>query len=105
MSDPENDDLVARLELVASAFSPSSPITIKELFSGRVAQLNRVWDVLHQNGQHALIYGERGVGKTSLAQVAKDSHGGLSAYYTCNSGDNFASIWRHIFEEISFTIS
>ena len=40
-----------------------------DLFAGRKAQLNKVIDAANQRGQHAIVYGERGVGKTSLARV------------------------------------
>ena len=65
------DQFVRPIELANRAFSPSSPITEKELFAGRQEQLDRLSDVLSSRGQHALVYGDRGVGKTSLAKVGR----------------------------------
>ena len=71
MSGPVNDasdfeDLVARATTV---FQPRTPITTRELFAGRWSELMAVVDAVNQVGLHAVIFGERGVGKTSLANV------------------------------------
>ena len=50
-------------------FTPAVPVSERELFSGRIDQLRRVFDAINQHGQHAIIFGERGVGKTSLANI------------------------------------
>lgn len=105
-SDPDGvDELYRRLAQVNAAFSPSSPITTRELFAGRHLQLNRLIDVIGQRGQHGLVYGERGVGKTSLARVVQRAipatpDGELSVYYTCHSGDTFGSVWRNALSEM-----
>jgi len=62
-------------------------------------------DVALQPGQHAIIWGTRGVGKTSLAKVMGTVLGRTdsttSTFYTCNKNDTFDSIWRSILEDIS----
>lgn len=101
------DDLIVQLDRVARAFSPSSPITTKDLFSGRTTQLNRLIDVAAQRGQHALVYGDRGVGKTSLAKVVlegSENAGRICAYYTCASTDTFSSIWHRTLEEVRWVV-
>src|SRR5690349_10398978 len=55
----------------ANAFQPRTPITTKELFAGRWNQMTTLADAVSQPGLHVVIYGERGVGKTSLANVVK----------------------------------
>ena len=91
-----------QLALIARAFSPSAPVTERSLFSGRQDQLWRLVDVTQQRGQHAIVYGDRGVGKTSLARVAPQigQQAALHAYYTCSSDDTFSSIWWEVLEEI-----
>lgn len=54
------------------AFSPSAPIASKALFAGRHEQMSELINIAYESGQHAVIYGERGVGKTSLARVMKE---------------------------------
>lgn len=88
------------------AFSPSAPIASKALFAGRHEQMSELINIAYQRGQHAVIYGERGVGKTSLARVMKEvfeTPNSWTSYYTCSSGDTFASIWRGILSDFSMT--
>jgi Cdc6-like AAA superfamily ATPase len=62
--------------------------------------------VIAQPGQHAVIYGERGVGKTSLAVVVAEllrGSGIFVARATCDSSDNFSTVWRKALSEISFS--
>lgn len=96
--------LLERMRLVAEAFRPSAPIDRRSLFSGRTDQIAELFAVVAQPGQHAVVYGERGVGKTSLAAVVAElltSSGVLTARTTCDSGDDFSSVWRKAFGEIS----
>ncbi len=54
---------------VYGAFSPGSPIKLTEDLSGREVQAQRLRSIVLSAGEHALIYGERGVGKTSIANT------------------------------------
>ena len=90
------------------AFSPAAPINQYDLFAGRSEQLSNVIGAINQRGQHAIIFGERGVGKTSLANVLSsylESVGAgmdlLAPKVNCDSTDNFSSIWRKVFSKIS----
>lgn len=100
---PDDVDGMRRRALF-DAFTPAAPVDRKEVFSGRVPQLGALQEVLLQKGQHAVIYGERGVGKTSLAKVAREMAAVdemFTAHVTCDSSDTFDSIWRKVLGEIS----
>jgi energy-coupling factor transporter ATP-binding protein EcfA2 len=100
----EEAELLERLTLVAAAFRPSAPTDRRALFSGRTDQIAELFSVVAQPGQHAVVYGERGVGKTSLAAVTAElllSSGALVARTACDSGDDFDSIWRKALGGIS----
>lgn len=89
-------------------FTPNAPINEKELFSGRLEQVSTITDVVYQRGQHAILYGERGVGKTSLVNVLATFLGLptiLVPRVNCDSMDDYASVWRKVFDEISITRS
>src|SRR4051794_16114954 len=93
----EFDPLVYRAA-IGRSFSPSMPVTTRDVFAGRTAQLHRIMDVVSAGGRHAVVYGDRGVGKTSLARVVNDVFTAEGArlnyhasYYTCSSQDTFAS--------------
>ena len=92
--EPEQVD---RLRALSEAFRPSAPIDRRALFSGRTRQLGDLFDVADQPGQHAVVYGERGVGKTSLVSVAAEVLAAadvLTARTTCDRSDDFESVWR-----------
>lgn len=90
-----------------SVFTPNHPVNEKDLFAGRIRQVSKLVQAVNRLGQHAVLYGERGVGKTSLANVL---HQFLSAQATvlaprvnADSGDTFDSVWRKAFEQIRMT--
>lgn len=97
-----------RLSLLSKSFSPSAPIDQQDLFSGRLAQLTDVLNAINQKGQHAILFGERGVGKTSLARVLSGglTVGGqriIAASINCDGTMTFSSLWHKILREISLT--
>ncbi len=90
-------------------FTPSTPIGVAELFSGRQQQIQRLIDTVAEPGRHAIVYGEPGVGKTSLAQVIQHviPAGNRRLTYVRKaafSSDTFSSIWMSIFRDIRFTM-
>lgn len=96
-------DVQDRLRLVGEVFRPSAPIDRRSLFSGRSEQIAELFAIVGQPGQHAVIYGERGVGKTSLAAVTTEmlrSANMLVARATCDVSDDFDTIWRKVLDEI-----
>ena len=94
--------------LVGQVFNPNTPVSERDLFSGRTEQIRRVLDVIFQKGQHAIIFGERGVGKTSLANVLKDffppSTGqAICIRINCDRNDSFRTVWNKVFDEMQIT--
>jgi Cdc6-like AAA superfamily ATPase len=93
---------------LGNAFTPSAPVSRLDLFSGRADQLSRITDVVFQRGQHAVVYGERGVGKTSLANVLADwlnflkKHNYQVIRHNCAATSTFNTIWEGVFRELSF---
>src|SRR6516164_8633407 len=85
---------------IARVFTPSAPIDKSSLFAGRSKEIMKLINASLQRGQHAVLFGERGVGKTSLANVLKDFLKPLgSALLTstnCESRSTFKSIWSSV---------
>jgi energy-coupling factor transporter ATP-binding protein EcfA2 len=105
LEEPELLDKMARL---AEAFRPAAPIDRRGLFSGRVDQIGELFSVVGQPGQHAVVYGERGVGKTSLSAVVAEllrGSGVATPRVICDSSDDFSSIWRKALAEIGLHTS
>jgi histone H3/H4 len=95
-----------RLILVGEAFRPAAPVDDLELFAGREKQRGEVISAVSQVGYHIGLYGERGVGKTSLARVmaAIFSQPGVrqfqAALVSCHTDDDFESLWTNIFRRL-----
>lgn len=95
-----------RLTRVAQAFTPSSPVSRLDMLAGRLTQIQDVANAVSQRGQHVGLYGERGVGKTSLANVlaelfdAPDLPHFQAVLITCGSEDSYATIWENVFVEL-----
>ena len=100
-TDTDWEDLALK---AGQAFSPGAPINERDLFRGRQEQIRRVVDAVNQKGQHAAIFGERGVGKTSLSRVIRQFLSGypevITPSITCESSDTFESVWRKVFSRI-----
>jgi len=93
-----------RLHLVGKVFTPSTPIDKKDLFAGRAKEVERVLNAIIMDGQHAALYGERGVGKTSLASVIHEflpkMDGLVNVKINCDADTTFKSMFKNILEEI-----
>ena len=87
------------------AFTPSAPISSKDQFKGRGKQVRDVIESLFEPGQHAVIFGERGVGKTSLANIIPTvlSKSQMAVVkVNCNRSDDFKSIWTKALEKLPY---
>jgi Cdc6-like AAA superfamily ATPase len=87
-------------------FTPTTPINAQDLFAGRKKELRQIVDVIHQVGQHAILYGDRGVGKTSLANIVAAELGGpnvLAPRINCDSTDDFDLVWKKAIREAGLT--
>jgi Cdc6-like AAA superfamily ATPase len=93
-----------KLAIIGEIYTPSYPIELKELFSGRTPQLRSVFDFLNQKGKHIIIYGDRGVGKTSFANVIKvfcESDKPV-AKVSCSTEDTFESLFHNVFSKLTY---
>jgi Cdc6-like AAA superfamily ATPase len=91
---------------IAQTFTPSAPIDRQALFAGRSAQVEKLMNAVFQKGQHAVLFGERGVGKTSLSNVLRDLLRSISGDHfmigstNCEASSTFSSIWRAALKDI-----
>ncbi|MBP1314370.1 Cdc6-like AAA superfamily ATPase [Herbaspirillum sp. 1173] len=94
---------------VTDAFSPGAPVQEKDLFAGRAAQILSLHDAVLQRGRHAIVYGERGVGKTSLANILRlvmhrPNKEVIYVRVNADPNDTFTSLWTKVFKRISFAV-
>jgi hypothetical protein len=92
---------------VDKAFTPHRPIELRALLAGRIELIQRALDAVNTDGLHLILFGDRGVGKTSLAKVLAAivqepdlPEGSRSIYVTCDSSTSFSSLWSRVAEEI-----
>jgi Cdc6-like AAA superfamily ATPase len=89
-------DYLARCE---QAFRPFAPIDLPEFFAGRIDYIRRLDAEIGAPGRHVALFGERGVGKTSLARLAyffvrrdeNDTH-----FVRCERTSTFDSIFTDV---------
>lgn len=108
LSPPSDDEgwNSLRAEIIG-AFTPGAPIDEFTLFAGRQTQMQRLADTIMSRGRHAVLFGERGVGKTSLANIfyfflphpERVTH----VYVQCGSQDTYEDLWRKALRRIVFT--
>lgn len=82
-----------------SYLHPSSPIRREELLRGRAQQLTQIKKALSSPGRNVFIFGDRGVGKTSLAQTAAYLHQSSDeepVMVTCDKGSSCFKISQTI---------
>lgn len=92
---------------VLETFTPGPAINEVAQFAGRKAVIQRLQDIAIERARHAMIFGERGVGKTSLANVFyKDLNSDTKEIreisVDADSADSFDSLWRKVFRRIKW---
>ena len=98
--DPRSNDQNASLRIrLRSAFTPAQPITEQRMFAGRREILMTLIRSIEDESLHVILYGERGIGKTSLlhvlAQAARDARY-LVAYVSCGASSSFDETFRTV---------
>ncbi len=97
MGDPAGSLSPVEIEkALAQAFTPHAPVQTVDLFAGRKDQFRACADVLQTVGLHALVFGDRGLGKTSLANVIGESFGTSIPVgrVSCAQSDTFSTSIR-----------
>lgn len=91
----------------AQVFSPRTPVNARAFFAGRWSQMNAIADAVSQVGLHVVIFGERGVGKSSLANIIKPLLDMMSpamphlvVRINANNQDTFSTLWAKALDEV-----
>jgi Cdc6-like AAA superfamily ATPase len=88
---------------VRNAFTPAHPVLDPQMFSGREGILQSMIRATEDRRLHLIIYGERGVGKTSLlhmlARAAREARY-IVVYISCGATSNFTETFSTVAAEI-----
>lgn len=105
-----DEDWASLRHEILEKFTPSAPVTTRDLFAGRATQLMQCMDVIAERGRHGIIYGEPGVGKTSISQVIRlmvpvRTSSVRYIRKAAFSSDTFSAIWLEVFREMKFYLT
>ena len=95
-----------RIIKLGRIFTPATPIHDADLFSGRRRLFVRIADAINQIGMHCILFGERGVGKTSLINILAEViepavYSEMTvARINCDTNDDYARLMRKLMQEI-----
>jgi len=91
---------------VREIFTPNKPVNVVDLFFGRKELAKSIIESINTPGQHLLLYGDRGVGKSSLANItvlvlekSKLINGKL-VIKRCSSNDTFENLAEYLLERL-----
>jgi predicted KAP-like P-loop ATPase len=86
------------IEKITKIFRPSAPIEDPEMFVGREDQKQLLHRALLAPGRHIALFGQRGVGKTSLLNIVTSELEGQKSgpiiKYTCSHRDTYDDVFR-----------
>lgn len=91
-------------EIIREFVRPSEPIDSFEHLVGRTKQRDGIEEAINSGGRHIFIYGDRGAGKTSLAQTIAFEHNPANhspVLVACGSKTTFGSIVKEIATQLS----
>jgi Cdc6-like AAA superfamily ATPase len=98
---------------VRKVFTPHAPVKLQELLFGRTEALKQIIKQIHTPGAAPILFGDRGVGKTSIASIVqalinhsisdqKNTYVGLKR---CSSKETIASIFEKALKHGGIDIS
>lgn len=91
------------LKALREAFTPTQPKQSVRLFAGRRRELKRIVSAIEEWKAHIVIFGERGYGKTSLANIVAEiaRQGGITVLScSCSAELTFEEMFRNFLREI-----
>lgn len=86
-----------------NAFTPSQPVSDARNFAGRRDLLKTVIRAIEDQQLHVVLFGDRGIGKTSLLHVIEELSRKaryIVSYHSCGEGSEFSDVFRAIASEI-----
>lgn len=93
-SKKQSETLADLQEQAAKIYTPCKPITETRLFSDRETILKNLKNSLSMNPTSLIIYGERGVGKTSFCNILLEGY--KYQRHNCSKEDDFVTIFLNI---------
>jgi Cdc6-like AAA superfamily ATPase len=102
-ADPGHGLSITPVVPLRDAFTPTRPQRGSTAFVGRRKELRRILEVLEDEQAHIVLYGDRGLGKTSLMNRATGmlrAAGYCVGRHICDTNSDFESIMRGLIRDI-----
>ncbi|MFG1212007.1 AAA family ATPase [Xanthobacter flavus] len=105
MKKPSSADDWMALEFEIGSLFDGAPIDEEDLFAGRAKEVRTMLETVFAKSKHVILFGERGVGKTSLSNIFwkrfnKTVKSFIVARVQAGPHDNFSSLWIRALEEL-----
>lgn len=100
---PSAPSIASGRNAVFAAFNTAAPVTDRHGLAGRQKELGRLLDAVVKQHKHALVFGARGSGKTSLARVfgdMADEAGCVALYGSASADADVDSLFRPFLAEL-----
>ncbi|WP_031259885.1 AAA family ATPase [Mesorhizobium sp. LNHC252B00] len=102
---PQTSDEWMMLEFEIQRLFDGAPVDEEQLFAGRSKEVNKMLQTVMERAKHVVLFGERGVGKTSLSNIFWKRYGTtlqsfIVARVQCGPHDDFSSVWIRGLEEL-----
>ncbi len=114
MDEPRTNDDWLQLKLDVGRLFSAAPLsqghgTRENLYTGRASEVRVMMHAVRDPAKHVLLYGERGLGKTSLANAFWRNNNTLTqplfaARVQVYPFDDFSSLWSRALEEFQAAI-
>lgn len=102
--DRERADVRSRERVkLRNSFTPTQPVVDPHMFAGRRELLESLIGAVEDQKSHVVLFGDRGLGKTSLlrmlSRAAKDAKY-IVVYYSCGATSDFTETFRAVAADI-----
>lgn len=102
---PRTEDDWFSLAFEIQTLFDGAPVDEEDLFAGRSSEVRRIMDAVFSKSKHVVLFGEQGVGKTSLTNVfwkrfSNRLRSFIIARIQAGPHDTFSSLWGRALEEL-----
>jgi len=102
---PTTQDDWINLAFEISTLFDGAPIDEEDLFAGRSSEVRKIVETVLSKSKHVVLFGERGVGKTSLSNIfwkrfSNTLRSFIVARVQAGPDDTFSSLWIRALEEL-----
>ena len=93
------------VELYEEIFTPGAPVLSDRFLVGREQEKTDLRRVLRRRGQHAIVIGDRGVGKTTLVKYILRQQERPSVWHPASPNLRYSDVFRDLLENLGLDVT